>query len=56
MIVIDLRNQQEFDVDPKAIQKIIFIENLDQTATIVLIIEEVTKVIWGILQGTVRVL
>ena len=33
MIVIDLRKQQAFDVDPKAIQQTIFNRNLDLAAT-----------------------
>ena len=41
MIAIDLRKQQAFDVDPKAIQQIDFTGNLDRApdATLLFIIE-----------------
>ena len=58
MIAIDLSKQQALDADPKAIQQINFIENLDRegNTTIFFIIEEVKKTILDFSQGTVKVL
>ena len=58
MIAIDLSKQQALDADPKAIQQINFIENLDRegNTTIFFIIEEVKETILDFSQGTVKVL
>ena len=58
MIAINLSKQQALDADPKAIQQINFIENLDRegNTTIFFIIEEVKKTILDFSQGTVKVL
>ena len=47
MIAIDLNKQQDFDADPKAMQQINFIRNLDrpENTTIVFIIEEAEETI-----------
>ena len=45
MIAIDLSKQEALNADPKAIQQIIFTENLAQQATIVFVIEEVKKTV-----------
>ena len=58
MIAINLSKQQALDADPKAIQQINFIENLDRegNTTIFFIIEEVKETILDFSQGTVKVL
>ena len=58
MIAINLSKQQALDADPKAIQQISFIENLDRegNTTIFFIIEEVKETILDFSQGTVKVL
>ena len=58
MITTDLSKQQELDADPKAMQKINFIGNLDQAGntTIFFIIEEAKETILDVSQGTIRVL
>ena len=58
MIAIDLSKQQALDADPKAIQQINFIENLDRPegATMFFIIEEAKETILDFSQGTARVL
>ena len=45
MIAIDLSNQEVFDADPKAIQKIKFTANLDrpEEATMFFIVKEVKE-------------
>ena len=58
MIAINLSKQRALDADPKAIQQINFIENLDRegNTTIFFIIEEVKETILDFSQGTVKVL
>ena len=58
MIAIDLSRQSELDADPRAIQQINFIANLDRTGntTIFFIIEEAKETIFEFSQGTVKVL
>ena len=58
LIVIDLSKQQALDADPKAIQQINFIGNLDQTRNtkMFFIVEETKETILNFSQGTVRVL
>ena len=58
MIIIDLRKQQEFDADPKAIQQINFTGNLDQNRNTAMffLIEEGKETILDFSQGTVKVL
>ena len=57
MIAVDLSKQQALNTDPKAIQQINFIENLDRAGDteIVFIIEEAKEIILGFLQATVKV-
>ena len=55
MIVIGLSKQQALDVDPKAMQKINFTGNLEQQATIFLIIEEAKETVLDFSQVTVTV-
>ena len=57
MITIDLSKQQALNTDPKAIQQINFIENLDRAGDteIVFITEEAKEIILGFLQATVKV-
>ena len=45
MIAIDLSKQQALDADPKAIQQINFITNLDQDGNTFFIIEEAKETI-----------
>ena len=56
IITIDLSNQQTPDADPKAIQQINFIGNLDQPtrATMFFIIKEAKGTILDFLQGIVK--
>ena len=58
MIAIDLSKQQALHVDPRAIQQINFITNLDRAGntTIFFIIEEAKKTVWEFSQLTVKVL
>ena len=62
MIAIDLSKQQALDVDPKAIQKINFVRNLNRgedvndNTIVFFIIEEVKETILNFSQGTVEVL
>ena len=48
MIAIDLSKQQALDVDPRAIQQINFIANLDRVGNtrIYFFLEEVKKLFW----------
>ena len=55
MIAIDLIKQQAPDADPKAIQQINFIENLDQQGAIFFIIEEAKEPVLDFSLGTVKV-
>ena len=58
MIAIDLSKQEALDADPRAIQQINFIENLDLAGntTMFFIIEEAKETILDFSLGTVRVL
>ena len=58
MIAIDFSKQETFNADPKSIQQINFIGNLDreEAATIFLIIEEAKETILDFSQGTMKVL
>ena len=58
MIAIDLNKQNELDADPRAIQQINFIANLDRArnTTIFFIIDEAKETIFEFSQGTVKVL
>ena len=58
MIAIDLRKQQAFDADPRAIQQINFTANLDRAGntTMLFIIEQAKETVLDFSQGTVRVL
>ena len=54
MIAIDLSKQEALNADPKAIQQIIFTENLAQQATIFFVIEEVKETVLQFWQRTVE--
>ena len=58
MIAVDLSKQQALDADPKAIQQIIFTENLDnvENTRIYFILEEAKGTIFEFSQGTAKVL
>ena len=58
MIAIDLSRQQALDADPRAIQQINFIANLDRAGNITfyVILEEAKETIFEFSQGTVKVL
>ena len=58
MIAMDLCKQQALDTDPKTVQQISFIANLDLTGQTALyvIIEEAKETILDFSQGTVRAL
>ena len=58
MIAIDLNKQQALDADPRAIQQISFMANLDRAgnATMFFIIEEAKETVLDFSQGTVKVL
>ena len=58
MIAIDINKQQALDTDPRAIQQINFIANLDRdgNTTMSFIIEEVKETVLDFSQGTVKVL
>ena len=58
MIAIDLRKQQALETDPKAIQQINFIGNLDSenNKSMFFITEELKEAILDFWLGTVRVL
>ena len=58
MIAIDLSNQQALDADPRAIQQINFIANLDraENTTIFFVTEQAKKTIFEFSQRTVKVL
>ena len=58
MITIDLSRQNELDADPRAIQQINFMANLDRTGntTIFFITEEAKETVFDFSQGTVKVL
>ena len=58
MITIDLSRQHELDADPRAIQQINFMANLDRAGntTIFFITEEAKETVLDFSQGTVKVL
>ena len=58
MISIDLSKQQALDADPRAIQQINFITNLDRAGntTMFFIIEAAKETVLDVSQGTVKVL
>ena len=58
MIAIDLSKQQALDADPKAIQQINFIANLDRggNARFYFIFEEAEESFFEFSKGTVKVL
>ena len=58
MIAIDLSKQQALDADPKAIQQINFIANLDSAGNtrFYFILEEAKETVFEFSQGTVKVL
>ena len=58
MIVKDLRKQQAFDTDPKAIQQLFFAGNLKhfRNTQMFFILREVKETIMVITQGTMKVL
>ena len=58
MIAVDLSKQKEVDADPKAIQQINFIANLDRAGNtrFYFILEEAKETVFEFSQGTVKVL
>ena len=52
MIAVDSSKQQALDADPKAIEQINFIGNLEEQSTISLIIEEAKETVLDFSQGT----
>ena len=56
MIAIDLSKQRTLDADPKSVHQINFTGNLENNASILLIIEEAKETILDFSQGTVKVL
>ena len=58
MIVVDLSKQKALDADPKAIQQINFIANLerDGNTRFYFILEEAKETVFEFSQGTVKVL
>ena len=58
MIAIDINKQQALDADPRAIQQINFIANLDRNGntTMSFITEKAKKTVLDFSQGTVKVL
>ena len=58
MVVVDLSKQQALDADPKAIQQINVIANLDraENTRIYFILEEAKETIFEFSKGTVKVL
>ena len=58
MIAVDLSRQNELDADPRAIQQINFMANLDRAGntTIFFITEEAKETIFEFSQATVKVL
>ena len=56
LIAIDLSKQQALDADPRAVQQINFIANLDRDGniTMVLITEKAKETVFGFWQGTVK--
>ena len=58
MIAIDLSKQQTLDADPKAIQQINFVANVDRAgqAEMYFIVEEAKEIVLDFSERTVRVL
>ena len=58
LITIDISKQQKLDADPKAVQQINFIGNLDRdrNTQFFFIIEEVKEIVLDFSKGTVKVL
>ena len=58
MIAIDLSKQQALDVDPKAIQQINFMANLDRAGNMrfYFILEEAKETVFEFSQATIKVL
>ena len=58
MIAVDVSKQQALDADPKAIQQIDFIANLDRAGntSLYFILEEAKETVFEFSQGTVKVL
>ena len=58
LIAIDLSKQQTLDADPRAIQQINFMANLDRDGNTAMffIIEEAKEIVFEFSQGTVKVL
>ena len=58
MIAIDLSKQQTLDADPRAIQQINFIANLDRAGNTIMFFttEEAKETVLDFSQGTVKVL
>ena len=58
MVAVDSSKQQVLDADPKAIQEINFIANLDRAGNtrIYFILEEAKETVLDFSQGTVKVL
>ena len=58
MLAIDLSKQQALDADPRAIQQINFMANLDRdgNTTTFFVIEEAKDTVLDFSQGTVKVL
>ena len=57
MTAVDLSKQQALDADPRAVQQIIFTENLDRAdnTRIYLILAEAKETILNFAQGSVKV-
>ena len=58
MIAIYLRKQQSLDADPRAIQLINFVSNLDRDGNtrFFLVLENAKETVLGVSQGNVKVL
>ena len=58
MIAVDLSKQQALDADPKAIQQIDFMANLDRAGNtrFYFILEEAKQTVFKFSEGTVKVL
>ena len=58
MIAIDLSKQQALDADPRAIQRVNFIANLDRAGNtrICFILEEAKETVLDFSQATVKIL
>ena len=57
MTAVDLSKQKALDADPRAVQQIIFTENLDRAGNtrIYLILAEAKEIILNFAQGSVKV-